>query len=126
MKSYRDIDEYIKLASKETQPYLRQLRALVRKSAPAAKEAISYGIPTYKLNGNLVHFGAFKDHVSFFPTSSGVNAFKKELSKYRISKGTIQFPLDKPLPLGLIKKIVSFRVKENSSLVKKVGKTKIK
>jgi len=84
-----------------------------RKAAPRARETISYGIPTYKLNGNLVHFGAFKDHVSFFPTSSGVNAFKKELSKYRVAKATIQFPLDKPLPLGLIKRIVTFRVKEN-------------
>jgi len=113
MKRCRDINSYIKAASKEAQPHLRQFRAAIRKGAPHAHEAISYGIPTYRLNGNLVHFGAFKDHVSFFPTPSGVSAFKKELSKYRLAKGTIQFPFDKPLPRGLIKKIVAFRVKES-------------
>jgi uncharacterized protein YdhG (YjbR/CyaY superfamily) len=95
------------------------MRTTIKKAAPNAQEAISYGIPTYKLNGNLVHFGAFKDHISFFPTSSGTAAFKKEISKYKVSKGTIQFPLDKPVPFGLITKIVRFRVREN---VKKVSK----
>ncbi len=114
MKTYKDIDSYIKAAPKESRVLLKQIRSVVKKAAPGATEAISYGIPTYKLNGNLVHFGGFKDHVSFFPTPSGVNAFKKELSKYHTAKGTIQFPLDKPLPLGLIKKIVAFRVKENT------------
>lgn len=120
MRSSKDINTYIQAASKEAQPHLRQLRATIRKVAPRAKEAISYGIPTYKQNGNLVHFGAFKGHVSFFPTSSGVSAFKKELSKYKIAKGTIQFPLDKRLPLGLIKKIVAFRVKESEEKTWKV------
>jgi uncharacterized protein YdhG (YjbR/CyaY superfamily) len=114
MKSYKDIDSYIEASSKEARPYLRQLRAIIRKVAPQAQEAISYGVPTYKQSGNLVHFGAFKDHVSLFPTSSGVTAFKKDLSKFKIAKGTIQFPLDKPLPVGLIKKIIAFRVKENT------------
>jgi uncharacterized protein YdhG (YjbR/CyaY superfamily) len=113
MRSSKDINSYIKAAAKEARPHLRQLRATIRKAAPRAKETISYGIPTYKLNGNLVHFGAFKHHVSFFPTSSGTAAFKKEISKYKISKGTIQFPFDKPLPLSLITKIVTFRVKES-------------
>ena len=108
MKNFKDIDSYIQSAPKEARTLLKEMRALVKKAAPDAKEAISYGIPTYKLNGNLVHFGGFKDHVSFFPTSSGVSAFKKELSKYRTTKGTIQFPLDKPLPLDLIKRIVAF------------------
>ena len=113
MKNFKDIDSYIQSAPKEARTLLKEMRALVKKAAPDAKEAITYGIPTYKLNGNLVHFGGFKDHVSFFPTSSGVSAFKKELSKYRTTKGTIQFPLDKPLPLDLIKRIVAFRLKEN-------------
>jgi uncharacterized protein YdhG (YjbR/CyaY superfamily) len=113
MKNSKDIDSYIQAAPKEARALLKEMRALIKKAAPGAEEAISYGIPTYKLNGNLVHFGGFKDHVSFFPTSSGVSAFKKELSKYRTAKGTIQFPLDKPLPLGLIKRIVAFRLKEN-------------
>ncbi len=115
MKTYKDIDSYIKAAPKEARALLKQMRTVVKKAAPEAKEAISYGIPTYKLNGHLVHFGAFKDHISFFPTSSGVSAFKQQLSKYRTAKGTIQFPLDKPLPLSLIKRIVVFRLKENAS-----------
>jgi uncharacterized protein YdhG (YjbR/CyaY superfamily) len=113
MKKYGDIDSYIANYPKPVQALLRKMRATIKKSAPKAQEAITYGIPTYKLNGNLVHFGAFKDHVSFFPTSSGIAAFKKEISKYKVAKGTVQFPLDKPLPLGLITKIVRFRVKES-------------
>jgi uncharacterized protein YdhG (YjbR/CyaY superfamily) len=110
----KDIDSYIKAAPQNTRALLKAMRATIRKAAPMATEAISYGIPTYRLKGNLVHFGAFKDHVSFFPTPSGVSAFKKELLKFRIAKGNIQFPLDKPLPLGLIRKIVVFRVKESA------------
>ncbi len=79
---------------------------------PGAEETIAYGIPTFRLNGNLVHFGAFKDHISFFPTSSPIPAFKKELAPYKQSKGTIQFPLGQPIPFGLVKKIVKFRVAE--------------
>ncbi len=120
MKNSKEIDAYIKAASREAQTHLRKLRALVRKAAPEAEEVMSYRIPTYRLGGNLVHFGAFKDHVSFFPMSSGVKAFKKELSKYHSRKGTIQFPLDRPLPAALITKIVAFRVRENE---RKVWKT---
>ena len=76
-------------------------------------EAISYQIPTFKLDGNLVHFAAFKNHIGFYPTSSGIAAFEKDLSKYKTSKGTVQFPLDKPIPYDLVRKIVLFRVKEN-------------
>ena len=92
---------------------LKRMRAAIRSCAPTALEAISYGIPTFKLHGkNLVHFGGFKDHISFFPTSSPIPVFKKELTKYKISKGTIQLPLGRPLPIGLIKKIVRYRIQE--------------
>jgi uncharacterized protein YdhG (YjbR/CyaY superfamily) len=112
MNPHKEIDAYIAAAPKETQPLLKQMREAIREVAPEATETISYGIPTFKMGGNLVHFGAFKTHMSFFPTSSGVAAFAKELSKYKLSKGTVQFPLDQKLPLSLIKKIVRFRVKE--------------
>ena len=92
---------------------LRELRKTIKAAAPDAEEKISYQIPTFYLKGNLVHFGAFKDHISFFPTSSGTQAFKKELSVYKGAKGTVQFPLDKPMPLKLVSRIVKFRVAEN-------------
>ena len=98
----------------EVQSILKKMRVTIRKTAPTATEKISYDIPTCYLNGDLVHFGAFSDHVSFFPTSSGVAAFKDELKKYKISKGTVQFPIDAKLPLSLIAKIVKFRVKEKT------------
>ena len=107
------IDEYIATFPEAIQEILQEIRQAIRESAPQAQEAISYRIPTFKLNGNLVHFAAFKDHIGFFPTSSGVEAFQKELSGYDTSKGTIRFPLDKPIPFDLIRKIVQFRVKEN-------------
>jgi uncharacterized protein YdhG (YjbR/CyaY superfamily) len=89
------------------------MRQTIRKAAPEAEEAISYQIPTFKLNGNLVHFAAFKNHISFFPTARGVEAFKKELSQYVGSKGTVRFPLDEPIPYGLVRRITMFRRKEN-------------
>ncbi len=113
MKAYTDVNSYIKDYPKEVQALLKQMRTTIKKAAPKATEAVSYGIPTFKLNGNLVHFGAFKTHVSLFPGAAGVHEFRKELSPYTVSKGTIQFPLDKKLPLGLITKIVKFRVKQN-------------
>ena len=109
----RTIDEYIATFPESIREILQKIRHAIRESAPQAQEAISYRIPTFKLNGNLVHFAAFKDHIGFFPTSSGVEAFKEELSGYDTSKGTIRFPLDKPIPLDLIRKIVKSRVKEN-------------
>ena len=109
----RTIDEYIATFPEYIQEILQKIRQAIKESAPQAQEAISYRIPTFKLNGNLVHFAAFKDHIGFFPTSSGVDAFQKELSGYETSKGTIRFPLDKPIPFDLIRKIVKFRVKEN-------------
>ncbi len=114
MKIYKDVDSYVKDFPKETANLLKQIRAAIKKAAPYAEETMSYGMPAYKLNGPVVYFGGFKKHVSLFPTSSGVRIFHKELSRYQTSKGTIQFPLNKPLPLSLISKIVKLRVKENT------------
>jgi uncharacterized protein YdhG (YjbR/CyaY superfamily) len=108
------IDEYIASFPPEVQEKLQGIRAVIRRAAPDAEEAIRYGIPTFRQNGNLVHFAAFKDHLSFFPTPSGVGAFRKELSSYSLSKGTIQFPLDKPVPYDLVERIVRFRVEEST------------
>jgi uncharacterized protein YdhG (YjbR/CyaY superfamily) len=107
------IDEYIAAFPPNIQKILEELRQTIRNSAPDAKEAISYQIPTFKLNGNLVHFAAFKNHIGFYPTSTGIAKFKKELSHYELSKGTVRFPINEPIPLDLVKKIVKFRVKEN-------------
>ena len=115
----KSIDEYIARYPPATQKILNKFRRVIRESAPQAEEVISYKIPTFKLNGNLVHFGAFKDHISFFPTSSARRAFKRELSKYKGGRGTVQFPLDERIPFGLIRKIVIFRVRENLGTAEK-------
>ncbi|HMI67835.1 MAG TPA: DUF1801 domain-containing protein [Cyclobacteriaceae bacterium] len=107
------IDDYIAGFPKDVQVILEDLRATIRKATPEAEETINYQIPTFTLNGNLVHFAAYKNHIGFYPTPSGIAAFKKELSAYEGAKGSVQFPIDKPLPLRLITKIVKFRVKEN-------------
>lgn len=114
-KSAETIDEYISDFPKEVQKILKQIRASVRKAAPNAVEAIKYGIPTFILNGNLVHFGAFKNHIGFYATPTGHEAFAKELSKYKQGKGSVQFPLNEPMPHDLIKKIVEFRVEQLSA-----------
>lgn len=116
------IDEYIASFPQEIQKKLREIRSAIKASAPDAGEKISYAIPTFTLNGNLVHFAAFKNHIGFYPTPQGIEAFKKELSKYEGGKGTVQFPLDKPLPVALIKKIVKFRAKQNRNAEKKKKK----
>lgn len=113
MKGFDTIDDYIKDFPEDVQQLLKTVRETIKKVAPEASEAISYGIPTFKLNGNLVHFGGFKKHIGFFPGSEAVEVFKDELKSYETSKGTIQFSLDKPLPIALITKIVKFRVKRN-------------
>ena len=107
------IDEYIAAFPQSLQQILQELRQTIRDSAPNAKEAISYQMPTFKLNGNLVHFAAYKNHIGFYPTPSAINEFKEELSQYETSKGTVKFPINKPIPLELIKRIVKYRVKEN-------------
>ena len=113
------IDEYISSFPKDIQKMLEEIRSAIRKAAPDAVETISYGIPTFKLNGNLVHFAAFKNHIGFYPTPNGIEEFEKELSVYKQGKGSVQFPLDKPLPLALITRIVKYRAKKN------IGQTKI-
>lgn len=113
-KRFTTIDEYIKTFPEDIQSILEKMRQTIRKAAPEAEEAISYQIPTFKLNGNLVHFAAFKNHIGFFPTHTGIQAFKKELSSYETSKGTVRFPLERPIPYDLVRRIVVFRRKENS------------
>jgi uncharacterized protein YdhG (YjbR/CyaY superfamily) len=110
---FRSIDEYIATFPEEKRRLLRIMRATIRAAAPEAGEKISYQIPTFTLHGNLVHFAAFKDHIGFYPTPSGTQAFKRELSVYASGKGSIRFPNDKPLPLKLITRIVKLRVAEN-------------
>ncbi|MBL8190730.1 MAG: DUF1801 domain-containing protein [Acidobacteria bacterium] len=109
----KTIDEYIANFPPEVQEKLETIRATIRKAAPKAEEAISYMIPTLKLHGNLVHFAAYKNHIGFYPGAGGIAAFQEELAGYETSKGTVQFPLDKRLPLTLITKIVKFRVQQN-------------
>ena len=113
MQNTTNIDNYIKQFTPSIQEKLNSIRLLIHKLDPTSEEAIKYRMPTFILNGNLVHFAAFKNHIGFYPTPSGINTFKNELSKYKTSKGAIQFPLNKPLPLPLIKKIVRFRIAEN-------------
>ena len=113
MEKAANIDEYISGFPKDVQDILQEVRATIQKAAPGAVEAIKYAIPTFMLNGrNLVHFAAFKSHIGFYPTPTGGEAFKKDLSKYKTGKGSVQFPLDEPMPLSLITKITKFRVKE--------------
>lgn len=111
--SLNNIDKYIAQFPKETQQLLKQIRALVNQAAPEAEETIKYGMPTFVLNGNLVHFAGYKNHIGFYPIPTAIKAFEKELSIYKRGKGSVQFPLDKPLPLPLIKKIIAFRIAEN-------------
>ena len=113
VENYRTIDEYIIKFPPNVQNILQKIRQLIKDLAPKAKETISYQIPTFKLNGNLVHFAAYKNHIGFYPTSSAIKEFKKELAIYKLGKGTIQFPINQPIPYDLIKKIVKFRINEN-------------
>jgi uncharacterized protein YdhG (YjbR/CyaY superfamily) len=113
MNAYKTIDEYIGTFPEDVQNMLIRLRQTIKEIAPEAQEAIKYQLPTFVLNGNLVHFGAFKNHIGFYPTPTGTAAFKKELAPYKAAKGSIQFPLDQPIPWPLIRRIVEFRVKEN-------------
>ena len=107
------IDEYIANCPVEVRKKLKDMRTTIRAAAPHATEKISYQMPTFYLEGNLVHFAALKNHIGFYPTPSGVQAFLKETARYASTKGAIQFPLDEPLPLKLVSKIVKFRVQEN-------------
>ncbi|AIQ11419.1 iron chaperone [Paenibacillus durus] len=111
--TYSSIDEYIAACTPEVQDVLQTLRKVIQESAPDAKEKISYQMPTFELHGNLVHFAAFKKHIGFYPAPSGIEAFQEEVKEYHKSKGTLQFPLDKPLPYDLISRIVKYRVASN-------------
>ena len=122
MKTFANVDEYITNFEGETQKRLTEIRKLVREAAPEAVESISYGMPAYKIHGKpLVYFGGYKSHIGFYATPTGHKTFEKELSKYKQGKGSVQFPLDEPLPAKLIKEIVLFRVAENQA---KYGKAK--
>jgi uncharacterized protein YdhG (YjbR/CyaY superfamily) len=119
----KNIDEFIAGSPKNTQELLKKMRSIIQKAAPGTEEAINYGIPTFRLNGrNLVHFSGYKEHIGFYPGAAGIESFKEELSKYKTSKGTVQFPLDKPLPVGLITQIVKFRIAQEKE--KEVRKKK--
>jgi len=107
---FTSIDEYIASFPADVQERLRQMRAAIREAAPEAQEKISYQMPTFFLQGNLVHFAAFKNHIGFYPAPRGIEAFKDELAAYEGAKGSVQFPLDQPLPLDLVRRIVQFRV----------------
>lgn len=109
----KNIDEYIAGFPPDLQEILEQIRMTIRNAAPDAEETISYQLPTFRLKGNLVHFGAFKKHIGFYPASSGIAQFEKELSAYEGAKGSVRFPLDQPIPFDLISEIVKFRVREN-------------
>ncbi|GEM_PF-121182 len=124
---WETIDEYIAQFPQEVQEKLEKLRKAIRSAAPDASEKFSYRMPTYYLHGNLVHFAAYSRHIGFYPTPSGIEAFKDELSLYKSSKGAVQFPMDEPLPLELVSRIVSFRADENRrAAVSKKGKLRIR
>jgi len=112
-KNFQTMDDYIALFPPEVQCLLQQMRATIRLAAPDAEEKISYQMPTFYLKGNLVHFAAYAQHIGFYPAPSAILAFREELSLYKNAKGSVQFPLEEPLPLDLVAKIVKFRVEEN-------------
>ena len=115
---HTNISEYIATFPAEVREILETVRTTIQKAAPKAEEAISYDIPTFKLNGNLVHFAGYAKHIGFYPGAAGIEVFKKEIASYKSAKGSVQFPLDKPMPLGLITKIVKYRVKVNQEKAK--------
>jgi uncharacterized protein YdhG (YjbR/CyaY superfamily) len=115
----KTISDYIDGFPPDIQEILEKIRAVIRSEAAEAQETIRYQMPTFVLNGNLVHFAAFKNHIGFYPTPSGIETFQKEIGSYKSAKGSVQFPLDKPIPFDLVRKIVRFRVKENLAKGKK-------
>lgn len=116
---YEKVNDYIAAYPDEIQKLLRQIRKVIREEALGAEETINYGIPTFKLNGNLVHYAGFKNHIGFYPAPVGIEQFKEKLSVYKQGKGSVQFPVNKPLPLQLIREIVRFRVLQNIAKGKK-------
>ena len=122
--SAKTIDEYIADFPPETQVILQKVRATIRAAAPDAQETINYAIPTFTLKGNLVHFAGFKSHIGFYPAPSGIEKFKNELAEYESAKGSVKFPLSKPIPYDLISAVVRFRVQENLQLAQAKQKKK--
>ncbi|WP_102693906.1 iron chaperone [Rummeliibacillus pycnus] len=116
--SYNTVDEYIAQFPTDVQEKLQMLRKIIKDAVPNVGEKISYQMPTFTFRGNLVYFAAYKKHIGFYPTSSGINAYKDELQQYKMGKGSVQFPIDEPLPFELIRKIVQFRVAENIKKMK--------
>ena len=116
---FESIDDYIAQSPPEVKERLQEMRRVIHAAAPAATEAISYQMPTFKLNGNLVHFAAFKNHIGFYPTPSGIEAFNERLTPYLGGKGTVKFPLDQPIPYDLVADIVAYRVQEATLKQKK-------
>jgi len=122
--SFNSIDEYIEQFPEEIQTILQKIRSVIKEAAPEATEKISYQMPTFFLKGNLVHFAAYKNHIGFYPAPRGIEKFKEELSQFKGAKGSVQFPMDKPLPLELIRRIVLFRVEENLTNAERKAKKK--
>jgi len=123
-KTVTTIDEYISRFDENTQKLLQEIRQCIREAAPGAEEKISYQMPTFVLNGNLVHFAAYSGHIGFYPAPSGIEAFKDRLSEYKWAKGSVQFPIHKPMPFDLISEIVRFRAEENEGKSKSRSKKK--
>ena len=123
-KVAKNIDEYIAGFPDDVQAPMEKIRVTIRKAAPRAEEAIKYQIPTFVLNGNLIHFAGYKNHIGLYPGSRAIEEFEDELSGYKLSKGTVQFPLDKPMPVGLISKITKFCVQRNLSKPQKSTKSR--
>jgi uncharacterized protein YdhG (YjbR/CyaY superfamily) len=113
MNKFKSVDEYLSASQEEARKHLKELRRIIRQAAPHAEEVISYNMPAVKSNGMLVWYAAFKKHIGFYPMASAIAAFKQDLKRYKTSKGAIQFPMDEPIPAGVVKKIVKFRLREN-------------
>ena len=122
--TFTSIDEYIAQYPENIQQILQKIRSVIQEAAPDASEKISYQMPTFFLNGNLVHFAAFKSHIGFYPVPSGIEKFQDELSQYKGGKGSVQFPLDEQIPYDLIRRVTLFRVEENTKLAKTKAKKK--
>jgi uncharacterized protein YdhG (YjbR/CyaY superfamily) len=118
-RQFNGIDEYIATFPNDVQGKLEGLRSAIKEAAPEAEEVISYGMPAFKMNRVLVYFAAYKSHIGFYPTASGISAFKDELSRYKQSKGAVQFPIEEPVPLDLVRRMVKFRVEEDVAKAKK-------
>jgi uncharacterized protein YdhG (YjbR/CyaY superfamily) len=119
---FKSVDEYLSVFPANTKAVLQEMRNTIKKAAPQAEEVISYNMPAYKLNGILVYFAGYANHVGFYPTASGMEAFKQEFSGYKNSKGAVQFPIDRPLPLALITKVVKFRISQTQEKQKNKSK----